>query len=123
MTRMRTGVLAIGCAALLAGRAAAQETAPTLSGTVSDERGGAIAEAALDVDCQGVRFRTVTAADGTFSQPVRAGSCTVTAAVPAFERASTTVDVPRSGARLDLVLTFGRLVYDVQVTASRGQAE
>ncbi len=106
-----------------AARSGAAQTGPTLSGLVTDVRGGPIADATVDMVCGGTTDQVTADPDGRFEKIVPVGTCTISASAPAFDAVSTRVDVPASGATVRLALPFGRLVYDVQVTATRGVAE
>jgi vitamin B12 transporter len=95
-----------------------------LTGLVSDELGGAIAGAAIRVRAIGgsTVASGVTAANGGFSLPAPApGRYDVEAAMPLFDIARVSVDVPQSGdvAPVRLVMRVAGLVASMVVTGRR----
>ncbi len=98
----------------------AQSTA-TLQGTVSDAKGGLIANATIDIRSAATgKTKTVTAdAAGHYSASgLLPGTYTVTAAAPGFsELVKTSVVVSETGADLALTLQIGSATTDITVDA------
>lgn len=120
-TPFLTGLTAVTLSAALA--AQSSRTA-TLRGTVQDERGGAIAQALVDIACGSTRTQTQTDAHGHFTQTgLPAGACAVGAGAELFAPRTVPVDLSSGEGDAKLVLRVSGFNTEVQVTASRGVEE
>jgi outer membrane receptor protein involved in Fe transport len=115
------GLYTTGLAALLVAQPAlAQVSGPTIRGTVQDERGGAIAQAVVDITCGSTKTQTRTDAQGQFRQSgLPAAACTVGANADLFVRETVTVDLSKGDASTRFVLRVSGFTTEVQVTATR----
>jgi len=106
---------------LAAAPASAQTTGAdaSLTGSVRDETGAAVAGASIGAICGGVSRETVSGSAGEFSVTgLPGGPCTLTADAPFFESTRVVVDARRA-AHTVLRLRVSGFASSVQVTATR----
>jgi hypothetical protein len=111
-------------AALLAAGAAAQSSTGALRGVLTDESGGVIPAAAVEVTGGGVHRTAQTQADGSYAFPaLPPGEYAVRVSYPGFSTAEKTASITAGGTvNLPISLTITAETQKVEVQADAGPA-
>ncbi len=120
--RPATGVKLLLAFALLAVYAFAQRDLGTITGTVTDPKGGVIIGAKITIteNATGLTYETTTGSTGDYVRPaLKSGTYTVTAEAPGFRRAAQQNVVLVGGDRVGVpfTLSVGNVTETVEVSA------